>query len=124
MRQKIWQAERLENQVPEPCWPVCDACLASCSSSLTTRSSSSTSGVPACLDEDIEHRCFKEDVCQPVVPLNCYPTTLRRRIVDVAGKIVRHAGQILLKVTAATWKQLQIDRLWRKSAHPPPFAWV
>ena len=53
-----------------------------------------------------------------------YPTTLRRRIVDVAGKIVRHAGQILLKVTAATWKQLQIDRLWQKSAHPPPFAWV
>ena len=31
-------------------------------------------------------RVFKEDVCQPVVPLNCYPTTLRRRIVDVAGK--------------------------------------
>ena len=70
------------------------------------------------------YECFKEDVCQPVVPLNCYPTTLRRRIVDVAGKIVRHAGQILLKVTAATWKLLQIDRLWRKSAHPPPFAWV
>ncbi len=70
------------------------------------------------------YECFKEDVCQPVVPLNCYPTTLRRRIIDVAGKIVRHAGQILLKVTAATWKQLQIDRLWRKSAHPPPFAWV
>ena len=46
------------------------------------------------------YECFKEDVCQPVVPLNCYPTTLRRRIVDVAGKIVRHAGQILLKVTA------------------------
>ena len=38
---------------------------------------------------------------------NCYPTS--RRIIDVAGKIVRHAGQILLKVTAATWKQLQID---------------
>ena len=56
------------------------------------------------------YECFKDDVCQPVVPLSCYPTTLRRRIVDVAGKIVRHAGQILLKVTAATWKQLQIDR--------------
>ena len=70
------------------------------------------------------YECFKEDVCHPVVPLNCYPTTLRRRIVDGTGKIVRHAGRILLKVTAATWKQLQIDRLWRKSAHPPPFAWV
>ncbi len=36
------------------------------------------------------YECFKEDVCHPVVPLNCYPTTLRRRIVDGTGKIVRH----------------------------------
>ena len=44
-------------------------------------------------DSQRKERGFKEDVCQPVVPLNCYPTTLRRRIVDVAGKIVRHAGR-------------------------------
>ena len=58
-------------------------------------------------------------VCQPVVPLNCYPTTLRRRIVDVAGKIVGHAR--ILEITAATWKLLRSTD-WRKSAHPPPFA--
>ena len=67
------------------------------------------------------YECFKEDVCQPVVPLNCYPTTLRRRIVDVVGKIVRHAGQILLKVTAATWKQLQIEPALAKERPPAAF---
>ena len=70
------------------------------------------------------YECFKEDVCHPVVPVSCYATTLRRRIIDVAGKIVRHAGKIILKVTVATWNQLQIDRLWSKSAQPPHFAWV
>ena len=43
------------------------------------------------------YESFKQDVCDPVVPLSCYATTLRRRLLDVAGKIVRHAGQILLK---------------------------
>jgi hypothetical protein len=70
------------------------------------------------------YECFKEDVCHPVVPVSCYATTLRRRIIDVAGKIVRHAGKIILKVTVATWNQLQIERLWSKSAQPLRFAWV
>ena len=42
----------------------------------------------------------------------------------MAGKIVRHAGQILLKVTTATWEQLQIRRLWEKSGNPPAFGWT
>ena len=66
----------------------------------------------------------RQDVCDPVVPLSCYATTLRRRLLDVAGKIVRHAGQILLKVTTATWEQLQIRRLWEKSGNPPAFGWT
>ena len=70
------------------------------------------------------YESFKQDVCDPVVPLSCYATTLRRRLLDVAGKIVRHAGQILLKVTTATWEQLQIRRLWEKSGNPPAFGWT
>ena len=66
----------------------------------------------------------EEDVCHPVVPLNCYATTLRRRLLDVAGKIVSHGGRILLKVTTATWEQLQIRRLWEKSDNPPAFGWT
>ena len=43
------------------------------------------------------YECFKEDVCHPVVPVSCYATTLRRRIIDVADKIVRHAGGLSIR---------------------------
>ncbi len=62
---------------------------------------------------------FQEDVCAEIVPVEAYPTTLRRQIFDQAGKIVRHAGQITLKVTQAVWDLLKLDRLWEK-AHLPP----
>ena len=62
---------------------------------------------------------FKEDVCNEVVPLVSYPTTVRRRLFDQAGKIVRHAGEVALKVTQALWDQLKLPVLWKK-AHTPP----
>lgn len=70
------------------------------------------------------YECFKEDVCAPVVPVTCYAETVRRRVIDVAGKIVRHAGKIILKVSTAAWNQLHIEKLWHNSAAPPRFAWV
>lgn len=63
---------------------------------------------------------FKEDVCAEVVPVQAYPTAVRRRIFDQAGKIVHHAGRITLKVTQAIWDQLKLDRLWEKAHTPPP----
>jgi len=42
---------------------------------------------------------LKEDVCAPVVAVNSYATTMRRKVLEVAGKIVSHAGTITLKVT-------------------------
>ena len=68
--------------------------------------------------------CFKEDVCSEVVPVESYPTTLRRKIIDLAAKIVRTSGKIILKVTQAAWDALQFDRLWNKSACPPTFTWA
>jgi len=68
--------------------------------------------------------CFKEDVCREVVPLGAYATTLRRVVIDVAAKIVRHAGQIILKVTAATMARLQFAKLWACSNTPPQFIWA
>jgi hypothetical protein len=62
---------------------------------------------------------FKEDVCGEVVPLDSYPNTLRRLVFDQAGKIVRHAGRIALKVTQAVWDLLQLDRLWERAHRPP-----
>jgi hypothetical protein len=68
--------------------------------------------------------CFKEDVCGEVIPVEAYATTLRRRLIDVAAKIVRHAGQIILKVAAAAMEQLQFAALWVRSNAPPRFAWA
>jgi hypothetical protein len=68
--------------------------------------------------------CFKEDVCGEVIPVEAYATTLRRRLIDVAAKIVRHAGQIILKVAAAAMEQLQFASLWARSSAPPRFAWA
>ena len=70
------------------------------------------------------YESFKEDVCSPVVEINSYATTLRRKVIDIAAKVVRHAGEITLKVTQATWKGLNFAELWRRSAAPPLFAWA
>jgi hypothetical protein len=67
------------------------------------------------------YESFKEDVCSPIVAISCYATTLRRKIFDIAGKIVRHAGKITLKVTMSTWQCLDFYQLWIRSENPIPF---
>lgn len=69
------------------------------------------------------YEAFKQDVCAPAVKPVCYATTLRRRVIDIAAKIVRHAGQVVLKITAATSEQLNFALLWQKSASPPRYCW-
>lgn len=70
------------------------------------------------------YETFKEDVCEAVVPIGAYATTLRRKVIDVAAKIVRTSGQIILRVTVAAWKHLKVEELWRRSGDPPRFAWA
>ena len=65
------------------------------------------------------YEVFKEDVCAPVIEVSSYATTVRRKIIDVAGKIVRHAGRTILKVTRYSCKHLDFYQLWAKSGHPP-----
>ena len=48
------------------------------------------------------YQAFKEDVCKGVVDLGAYPSTVRRRVIDIVAKIVRHWGKVTLKVTRAT----------------------
>ncbi len=62
---------------------------------------------------------FKEDVSAEVIPLESYPTNVRRRLFDQAGKIVCHAGAIALKVTQVLWDQLKLPVLWQ-NAHSAP----
>jgi len=68
------------------------------------------------------YEAFKEDVCTPVIEVGSYATTLRRKIIDVAGKIVRHAGRTVLKVTVSSYKHLDFSDLWRRSGNPPQIA--
>ena len=67
--------------------------------------------------------CFKEDVCREVVPLGERTPPPWRQIIDVAAKIVRHAGQVILKVTEATMARLQVAKLWARS-NMPPHVWA
>lgn len=70
------------------------------------------------------YEAFKEDVTDPVVPVPSYPTRLRRTVIDIAAKIVRHAGQTILKVTRPVWTRLRIPELWERTADPPRFGWA
>jgi hypothetical protein len=70
------------------------------------------------------YETFKEDVCEAVVPLKAYATTLRRAVIDFAAKIVRHFKKITLKVTAAVWKMVNLPTLWERSLTPPAFVWL
>jgi len=67
---------------------------------------------------------FKEDVCSAVIPMTAYATTVRRTLIDIAAKIVKKAGNIILKVTSATWNSLKFNVLWEKSGSPPHFVWA
>jgi hypothetical protein len=64
---------------------------------------------------------FKEDVCDEVVSVTAYATTLRRKVIDIAAKIVRTSGQIYLKVSKAVWEGLGFAELWERSNTPPRF---
>jgi hypothetical protein len=68
---------------------------------------------------------FKQDTCEGIIPMTAYSTTIRRRLFDIAGKIVRHSGEIILKVTTAVMESLKLDVLWRRCNNPPlQFTWV
>jgi len=60
------------------------------------------------------YESYKWDVCREtgIVPLSCRPNTFRRRLIDFAGKIVRHGRRCILKVISAVRARLQLDRLW------------
>ena len=66
---------------------------------------------------------FKEDVTTPVVPVTAMPVTLRRKLVDVAAKIVTHAGRTILKLTDVVMETLHFKELWERCLSAPKFAW-
>jgi hypothetical protein len=62
---------------------------------------------------------LKQDMDSPVIPVTWYPTTFRRRCLDIAGKIVRTAGRTVLKITATAQTNLHFYQLWKRSVVIP-----
>jgi hypothetical protein len=62
---------------------------------------------------------FKQDVLSPVIPVQSYACTVRRKFIDIAGKIVSHSGRTALKFTAAVFRRLKLKKIW-DACHSPP----
>ena len=70
------------------------------------------------------YEAFKEDVCgNGVLDVSSYVTRMRRRVIDIAAKIVRTGGRTILKVTDATHRALDLKTMWERANGPPVFAW-
>lgn len=62
---------------------------------------------------------FKEDVLHPVIPLQSYAVTVRRRFIDIAAKVVSHSGQITVKFCSAVFGRLNLKKIWEACNSPP-----
>jgi len=54
-----------------------------------------------------------------IISVSAYADTFRRQLIDTAGKIVRHAGKLIMKVPRTTFKRLQLDRLFAACQSAP-----
>lgn len=68
------------------------------------------------------YEAFKEDVCQEVVPVTCYPETVRRKIIDIGGRIVRRSRSYIMKIPEAIYASLNFQSLWDRCNNPPRFS--
>jgi hypothetical protein len=62
---------------------------------------------------------FKRDVTRDQIRPVCYPSTFKRKFIDVAGKVVRTSGYTVLKVTKAVWNRLHVPEIWQRVNSPP-----
>ena len=49
---------------------------------------------------------------------NCYPSTVRRKLFDLAGKIVYKGRSFTLKISQWKMRELNFDEIWQKSLNP------
>jgi hypothetical protein len=62
---------------------------------------------------------FKEDVSAPVMAVSSYASTVRRRLIDIAGKIISHSGETILKISKACFESLRLPELFRRCQMAP-----
>lgn len=63
---------------------------------------------------------FKQDVTAQVIPITSYATSVRRKIVDVAAKIIKKGHTITLKLSESVRQSLKFDLLWANCQNPIP----
>ncbi len=63
---------------------------------------------------------YKEDVLDGVISIGSYATTVRRKALDFAAKIIGTGRQLILKVNQVVMDNLRFDILWLRSQTPVP----
>jgi hypothetical protein len=69
-------------------------------------------------------RTFKQDTLKDILPITSYATTIRRKLVDFAAKVVRIGGELILKVPAVVMERLQMGMLWTRCQEAWPILQV
>ncbi len=64
---------------------------------------------------------FRKDVLVGILPNRCYPTTLRRQIIDIAVKFVKSSRNIIMKATQAVSDRISIETIWLRCNCQPVF---
>jgi hypothetical protein len=59
---------------------------------------------------------FKRNIA--CFPYNAYPNTVRRKLFDLAGKIVKGKRSLILKITEWKMKELKFQKIWQRSLTP------
>ena len=65
------------------------------------------------------YEAYKYDATQDIIPLNCYPATFRRKMLDFAVKIISRGGQFVLKAPRVVFDRLNLKELWLLTGSPP-----
>ncbi|MGC8691370.1 MAG: hypothetical protein ACP5SP_08065, partial [Caldisericum sp.] len=60
------------------------------------------------------YESFKRDVAKGIIDVKSYPTTVRRMLIDLAGKIIHTGRRIILKVSQYIYERLNISLLWER----------
>jgi len=63
---------------------------------------------------------FKEDVSAMAISTSVYASTFRRKMIDVAAKVVRHSRKLVLKVSRAVYETLQMNLLFENTTTLAP----
>jgi hypothetical protein len=63
---------------------------------------------------------FKEDNLKDILPIHSYATTLRRKLIDFAAKVVRSSHEVILKVPQAVMDSLKLQILWTRCQNAVP----